>query len=389
MKVLRPALDGVRHYERRFGRRGNRRRVLVDSRTAVNYVMVAPVQRAMAADARVDFYFTASEEPGRMREIYREAPAVRLIHPGRAALMKFDAYLTSDFTWTKLLRETCRIQMFHGVAGKYGFDAPDESMRAWDRLFFVNKRRLRNYIKCGAIDADSPAIRLVGLPKADCLVDGSLDRTATLQQLGLDPSRQTLLYAPTRSAASSLNVMGETLIKGLEALDVNLIIKLHDRSRDLREPYSGGVDWVTRLQPLLSPGRTVLAPASDISPYLVASDLMVTDHSSAGFEFLLLDRPIVRIHLPELLATANVHPDYAQLLASVSQSVEDADAAVRAVETGLENPTARSSERRHVAEDLFHLPGSATSRAVSNLYEVLQLEPMPEAAMAAKAVCST
>ena len=54
-------------------------------------------------------------------------------------------------------------------------------MRAWDRLFFVNERRLRNFIKAGAIDADSPAIRLVGLPKADCLVNGTLDRAGVLE----------------------------------------------------------------------------------------------------------------------------------------------------------------------------------------------------------------
>ena len=47
-------------------------------------------------------------------------------------------------------------------------------MRDWHRLFFVNERRLRNFIAAGAIDPDSPAIRLVGMPKVDCLVNGSL-----------------------------------------------------------------------------------------------------------------------------------------------------------------------------------------------------------------------
>ena len=48
-------------------------------------------------------------------------------------------------------------------------------MRDWDRIFFVNERRLRNFVKAGAIDADSPAIRLVGYPKTDALVNGSVD----------------------------------------------------------------------------------------------------------------------------------------------------------------------------------------------------------------------
>ena len=49
---------------------------------------------------------------------------------------------------------------------------------------------------------------------------------------------------------------------------------------------------------------------------------MITDHSSAGFEFLLRDRPIVRIHRPALIELANIHQDYVNLLASVSESVE-------------------------------------------------------------------
>ena len=35
----------------------------------------------------------------------------------------------------------------------------------------------------------------------------------------------------------------------------NLVVKLHDRSLDLREQYSGGVDWAARLRPLLEDGR--------------------------------------------------------------------------------------------------------------------------------------
>jgi hypothetical protein len=375
MTIRQAVVRGVREYDRRLGRRGERRRVLVDARTPVNYVMVAPIVRAMRQDPRVEFCFTASEEPRRMREIYREAPGAPLVHPLRAATTRFDAYVASDFMWARLLRETRRIQVFHGVGGKYGFDAPTESMREWDRLFFVNRRRLTNFIKAGAIDADSPAIRLIGYPKADCLVDGSIDRSAVLRDLGLDPARPTVLYAPTWSPASSLNTMGEDVVRGLLSLGTNLVVKLHDRSLDLREQYSGGVDWAARLRPLLEDGRAVLAGGHDISPYLVAADVMITDHSSAGFEFLLRDRPIIRIHRPALLQLANVHPDYAGLLASVSDTVNNAREVCDAVLRAIADPARLSEQRHRVAEDLFHGPGSATARAVAALYEAIELDP--------------
>jgi len=370
-------LAALRRLDRAIGRRGDRRRILVDARTPVNYTMIAPMHRAMAADPRVSFFFTASEEPERLREIYREAPGIPLITPAAARWMRFDAYVASDFMWQSLPRGTCRIQVFHGVGGKYGFDAPTTSMRAWDRLFFVNERRLRNFVKAGAIDSDSPAARLVGYPKADALVNGTWTRAAVLASLGLDPSRPTLLYAPTWSPASSLNAIGKTLIARLLELDVNVIVKLHDRSRDVRVRYSGGVDWVAELEPVLRGRAGVIAPGHDISPYLVAADLMITDHSSAGFEYLLRDRPMVRIHRPELIREANIHADYVELLASVSESVNTADETVRAVERGLASPQALGETRRAVAADVFYRPGGATARAIRQLYDAIELDPSP------------
>jgi CDP-glycerol:poly(glycerophosphate) glycerophosphotransferase len=353
------------------------KRILVDARTPVQYTMFAPVHARMAADDRVSFFLVASEEPANAAAIYRDAvPGASVVGPSRAALMKFDAYVTSDFMWTRLLHRTCRIQMFHGVGGKYGFDAPTESLRPWHRLFFVNERRLRNCVAAGAVDADSPAIRLIGMPKVDALVDGSLDRRAVLAALGLPPERPTVLYAPTWSPASSLNAMGVELVERLGRLPVNVIVKLHDRSLDPRPQYSGGIDWRTELRRCLRAGDVVLAAGADICPFLVAADVMITDHSSAGFEYLLLDRPLVRIHRPELIALANIHRDYVDLLASVAESTTSVETTVGAVERALAEPTRQSTARRAVAADLFYEPGTATERCADALYEAIGLEPL-------------
>jgi hypothetical protein len=360
-----------------YAHRGTRR-ILVDSRTAVNYEMVAPVVRAMAADNRVQFAFTASEEPNRLAEIYKGASSDRwLVSPRRAAFMRWDAYLTSDFMWATLPRATARIQMFHGVAGKYGFDAPTTSMREWDRLFFVNERRLKNFIAAGAIDGDSAAARLIGMPKVDCLVDGTFRRDTVLREFGFDPSRPTVLYAPTWSPASSLNRYGLELIGRLVTMPINVIVKLHDRSRDLRTQYSGGVDWVAILQPMLKSPHAMLALHANITPCLAAADVMITDHSSCGFEYMLLDRPLVRIDVPELVQQANIHPEYVTLLAGASINARDGATAAAAVQQALADPQAGSNARRALAQDLFYEPGTATARCAAALYDVLGLPPHP------------
>ena len=71
--------------------------------------------------------------------------------------------------------------------------------------------------------------QLIGYPKADCLVDGSLDRCEVHQSLGLDPSKPTVLYAPTWSAFSSLNSIGAELLP-LSA-DARIFIELDGTAR--------------------------------------------------------------------------------------------------------------------------------------------------------------
>lgn len=353
------------------------RRVLVYVRAPMNFAVMSPVYRRMSTDPRVKFYFTTSPGASREADVYSEAEdGLSVISAREAKLMKFDACLAADFIWLSLPRGTRRVQMFHGVAGKYTnvYDTPEQSARIWDRLFFINQRRLRNFVRSGALDANSTAARLVGMPKVDCLVDGSLSRNAVLEKLGIDPDRKVVLYAPTWSAHSSLVTMGAELVEGLVAAGYAVIVKLHDRSHDPQHANSGGVNWVSRLGQLLRDSGGHLAMSSDSCPYLAAADVMITDHSSVGFEYLLLDRPLVRIEVPKLLAEANVNPEYVELLAEASLSVRTAGEAVTAVEHGINDPAQKSQARKEIATDLFHSAGSATLLAVKELYELLDLE---------------
>lgn len=377
-------IEWLRGLDKRWqrSRGGERRQILVDGRTAMNYATVAPIVERLQKDPRIKIFLTASEGPHLLKKIYADArPPHQLVKPRIAALMHFDAYLTSDFLWAKLPRGTRRIQTFHGVAGKYRtvYDSPAASMRGWHRLFFINKRRLRHFIDTGAVDADSPAIRLIGMPRLDCLVDGSLDRSAILNSIGIDPSRKTVLYAPTWSRYSSVAMMGEDIVKRLGAAGYAVIVKLHDRSRQADDYHSGGVDWGARLEPLLKSTGGVLATGSNSSSYLMAGDVLITDHSSVGFEYLLLDRPLIRIHMPELLEKTDIEPLYVQLMSEAATSINNIDELSAAVDDNFADPSAKSASRQFVAGEMFYKPGTATSRAVAEMYDVIELDSAGEA----------
>ncbi len=134
-----------------LARRRDGRRVLVDSRTAVNYEMVAPVVRAMAADERVQFAFTASEEPRGARPIYAmPRPARDASAPAAPPSPGGTRTSTSDFMWATLPRgAAARSRCFTASAASTGSTRRPTSMRQWDRLFFVNERRLRNFVRRG------------------------------------------------------------------------------------------------------------------------------------------------------------------------------------------------------------------------------------------------
>lgn len=376
--VINRGRDLDKYWQRK--RHPTRRQILVNARTAMNYATIAPIVERLRSDSRLRFYLTASEDPDSAKQIYAEAPSsCRLISPFASAFMRFDAYIAADFLWVKLPRGTRRIQTFHGVAGKYRtiYDSPSRSVRAWDRLFFINKHRLQHFIDNGAIDADSPAARLIGMPKLDCLVDGSLRRNDVLASLGIDPLRKTVMYAPTWSPYSSLPAMGEELVRRLGEAGYAVIGKLHDRSRDSQYVNSGGIDWGARLEPLLQSTGGVLAKGSNSSKYLPAADALITDHSSVGFEYLLLDRPLIRIEMPELLKNTDVEPRYVKMLASASTSVRDVSQVVAALERGFADPKRDSKSRREIANEMFYEPGGATERAANELYELIELEPSP------------
>jgi hypothetical protein len=378
--LLSPLVRAARDLDARWERirRPSVRSVIFDARTAMEYGMMAPVHRRLLADSRVRPYLMSSGRPQRVAAIFRDAPpGCPIVSPRAAMMSRFDAYLAADLVWATLPRGTRRVQMFHGVAGKWSqmYDRPTTSMRHWDRLFFINRRRLRNYVASGAIDSGSTAIRLVGMPKSDCLVDGTLSRDGVLRSHSIDPARPTVLYAPTWTRFSSLNAMGEELVAGLVDAGYTVLVKLHENSLDPKFINSGGVDWVARLKPILSRGHGHLIESGDASSWLVAADVLITDHSSIGFEYLLLDRPLVRIAMPELISKANIPAEYVELLASASTTVEHAAEAVAAVEQALSDPKEGSVNRRALTAELFHAPGQATTRAVQELYALMELDP--------------
>jgi CDP-glycerol glycerophosphotransferase (TagB/SpsB family) len=356
----------------------SRREVLVELRTPVYYAVLGPVAEALTADRDVRVWYT-SEQPERVRSLVRSG---RFLSRAEAEWRRFDLYMNAD-PWapTPLRRCAHRLNFFHGVAGKYDLDEPKTlplEYERYDRVAFVNRDRMRRYLNAGIV---SPAQAvLVGYPKLDRLASGGYDGVAVRADLGLEPGRPTAMYAPTYSDASSLHLAGEEVVRTLVRTGFNVIVKLHDRSLDSDPRYNAGIDWRARfaaIEAAAGRARVRFSTEADSSPLLAAADIMVTDHSSIGFEFLVLDRPLIVFDAPDLAATARINPEKIALLRSAATVVKTCDDLAAQAASLIAAPQRLSTARRRVARDLFFDPGCATGRAVNLVRGLLYGDSVP------------
>lgn len=376
-RALRAAARAIHGLDHRIGRAAGTRRVLIEARTPMNLAVLRPVFAPLQADARIRLAFTGPVRPDLDAALEETGVAALKVSRERARWMRVDLYINAD-PWeaVTLRRAARRINFFHGVAGKYNLDCPTGlplGLDRYDAVAFPNEGRLANYVAAGLVSATRAV--LVGYPKADVLLAGDRQTSEASAALGLDPARPTVIYAPTFSPASSLNLAGEAIVERLLSGDRNVIVKLHDRSLDPDPRYSGGIDWRARFARFAGTGRFLLAVSGDSTAYVLASSVMVTDHSSIGFEFCAADRPVIVYDAPGLAEAARINPDKVALLRSAARVVHTPEELERAVTLALADPQTLSAERRKAAAQVFYRPGGATARALRVIYELLELPP--------------
>lgn len=127
----------------------------------------------------------------------------------------------------------------------------------------------------------------VGFCKLDPIVNQ--ENTAfSLDQLGLSPHKKTLLYAPT-FYPSSIERFPKHWPK--DYADYNILIKPHYFSVT-KESYKA---QKARLGHWATFDNVYLAKVEDYSliPFMATADILISDASSALFEFAALDKPVI------------------------------------------------------------------------------------------------
>jgi hypothetical protein len=206
--------------------------------------------------------------------------------------MNFDVFICG---WSRYPIEkycnptTLCCMIYHGIGIKPTYYR-DHNQRI-DMRFIegsFRKKQLRDY----GVETD---LELVGFAKLDPLFNGDIgSQTEVLEQLGLDPSRKTILYAPT-FYPSSFEVFKLKLPEMTK--DYNLIIKLHQWIY-FRSNF-GGIN-LKKQQRLIAKIRKLFPEVKIIEPkdYSIvslyqAADILLTEASSTIYEMMALQKHVI------------------------------------------------------------------------------------------------
>ncbi|MGH7699861.1 MAG: CDP-glycerol glycerophosphotransferase family protein [Gemmatimonadales bacterium] len=344
-------------------------RILFTGYAPVHFVCFRPIYQALKRLPGITVSFSgeraAADGQGPVltaEQLYRpfRIPPDQILSLDQIRRQKFDVVFCAHVSGFFPREDRARIQLFHGLS--FRNMAVRRDVLVYDHLFVTGPYMMRAFHDQQLLRPTDPRLVPIGFPKTDGLVDGSLNRRAILERLGLSGRRPVLLYAPTGQKRNSLETMGEEVLRRLRATKrYDILIKLHDHPRDQ------SIDWPTRLRPLLD-RHTKLVRDLDVVPYLYAADLLITDASSVSSEYSLLDRPMVFLDVPEMLAAMRAKGRASDLDTWGREGGVTArwpDEAVEGVAWSLAHPRHGSEVRRAMAKDLFFNPGRATEAAVS------------------------
>jgi hypothetical protein len=285
----------------------------------------------------------------------------------------YDVLVNSHLSDSLFPRSAGRtVQIFHGVSFKNYMVRP--KALKFDILCLPGPYHARLYREHGFISDTGPEVFMTGFAKDDPLVDGSLVRADLLARMGMDPAHPTLLFAPTGDRHNALELYGESVIESLAGGGPwNVLVKPHDHPKNR-------IGWFERLAPLES-DRVRLVRDLDVVPYLHAADLLVSDASSVITEFTLLDRPIVLLHVPQLLDRVVARGgalDTSTYAHRIAPFVQDPSMLPGVVASQLDDSSDHAGFRRAMADDVFFEPGTASDRVAAVVRYAAGLADLPK-----------
>lgn len=267
-----------------------------------------------------------------------------------------------------------RIQLYHGT-GVSTFAKNDrieensrsiEALRKFDIHFMIGPQ----YKKAVYSLRDNVEAFEIGHPKLDRLFNKSYDHGKILNKIHFPQKRPIVIYAPHYLHCLSLKRFGKRIIENLVAADVNVIVKLHEyilvAQRDDRWDK-----WLMEMEK--QHANLHFAREHDSTLYYPVADAMVTDvATSAGFEFIMCNKPLIIINSEEWYKRQGTNDcDMERDIERASIVINSPDELHTALKYSLANPNEKSKIREEIFRKYYYNVGHATDAAVKAIRKVM------------------
>jgi hypothetical protein len=341
-----------------------------------------PIYECMRGRPDYDIYFSCTEEKaGRWRFFQRSLNREMEAQLRREGLRTtdqtqgFDAVVTGD-----ILRDArpygkallCFIN--HGTGIKtilYRHLA--KHLNTPYMIFVEGEYRKRKIDEFGVRGAST--VFVVGYPKLDPIFQGRLDRETIMKRWDLDPSKKTVLFAPTYKP-TCLDVVRERILT--ETTGYNLIIKLHHYSWRGRYAPHWHHKIYERAVGDFRHARLIPPDEHNILPFIYVADTMISEASSTIFEFLALGKVGIIYDLDcGRLKHSDGMPildeDNRRFLEGAFMHIGSPDEIRPAVERALSPDDGMKADIRRCRDDLFYkLDGHASERVEETIASLLR-----------------
>ncbi len=202
-----------------------------------------------------------------------------------------DLYLTQKPDWIffgnefafldEIHQNSKTVQMGHGVGPKPSYYRKSDTP--------MTVRFMEGELRLKKIEEMYPKDKFVqvGFSKLDPIFDET-EQGLDLAKLGLDPSKKTILYAPTFNP-TSLGCFPKNWPS--EFSEYNILVKVHSLTLS-RDRYKKDQE---RIQAWKQYSNVYVAGVDEFSlvPFLKTADVLISEASSTLFEFAALDKPVV------------------------------------------------------------------------------------------------
>ncbi|MCK5050845.1 MAG: CDP-glycerol glycerophosphotransferase family protein [Candidatus Cloacimonetes bacterium] len=279
-------------------------KVLFDLKKEYYFNSLQPVYEEMRKDPEYDIQFYVGKDEKRFLGIFllpqRKQIEERLTKLGLKITNQtsgFDLVICGDvLKHPERYGDIVRVHLDHGVGTKTLRIRNIQKQKGYRYHVFLEGEYWFDYIKSLGWE-NTADFYLTGLPKLDPLFwEGYYDNAKLTRNLGIDPNKKTVLFAPSYKP-SCISYVQSRITDLLP--EYNLIVKLH--------PYSWGGKYAShsqhkfyeKLAKKYSDVFLIEKEDYDIYPYLFLADTLISDTSSVINEFLALGKHGIIYVLPE------------------------------------------------------------------------------------------